>query len=269
MARVLVTGGSRGIGKAIAEEFLKRGYDTILVAKNKIDLEKTKIEFQNKYKNQTIITEAMDLREEENLHKLIDKYNEIDILVNNAGILSFGYSHEIDNTTLLNGIKLNIEAPCFLGNHYIREILNSGNSKNIKGIINVSSISGIFPHPLTTFYSPSKYFLDQYSCNMKYEINKKYKDKKINIMSLCPGSVDTDIFGDGKFTNINKYSKILKSFGLMLSTEYVARVAVKDFFKGKKRSIVGKFYKLMWYTMILFPKRIVYRLMYKGMVEEI
>ena len=90
MARVLVTGGSRGIGKAIAEEFLKRGYDTILVAKNKIDLEKTKIEFQNKYKNQTIITEAMDLREEENLHKLIDKYNEIDILVNNAGILAFG-----------------------------------------------------------------------------------------------------------------------------------------------------------------------------------
>jgi short-subunit dehydrogenase len=269
MGKVLITGGSKGIGKAMAEEFLKRKYDIILVSRNKQDLENTREELQKKYKGSVIKTETADLTKEENWNILINKYNEVDILVNNAGMVKLEYSYKIERDTLLDGIRLNVEAPCFLGNYYIKKILERENTDKMRGIINVSSIAGIFPHPLTTFYSPSKYFLDQYSCNMRYELRKNFKKRKINVMSLCPGAVDTEFTGKGKFSKLKKFCKKLFFLNLMMSPEYVAESAVKDFFKGKKRSIPGFFYKTAALAVKIFPERLSAELMYKGMVKEV
>lgn len=269
MDKVLITGGSKGIGKAMAEEFLERKYDVILAARNKQDLENTKKELQKKYKNQKIEIEAIDLTVEESWNILINKYKEVDILVNNAGMVQLGNSWEAEDKILLDGIRLNVEAPCFLGNYYIKQMLEMGNTKNIRGIINVSSVSGLFPHPLSTFYSPSKYFLDQYSCNMRYEIMKKYRNKKINVMSLCPGAVDTEFTGKTKFLKMKQICRKIGFLNLMMTPEYVAKSAVNDFFKGKKRSVPGIFYKTARIIVKIFPERLSAKLMYKGMVKEI
>ena len=268
MAKVLITGGSKGIGKAMAKEFLSRKYDVILVARNRQDLENAKKELQEKYKNQVIETEATDLTAEENWNILIKKYSETDILVNNAGMVKLGCSYETENKILLDGIRLNVEAPCFLGNYYINKMLESKNTGNIRGIINVSSVSGLFPHPLSTFYSPSKFFLDQYSCNMRYEIRKNHKDSEINVMSLCPGAVDTEFTGKTKFLEMKEFCRKFSFLNLMMTPEYVAEKAVKDFFAGKKRSIPGIFYKIARVVVKFFPEWLCVKLMYEGMVKE-
>lgn len=268
MGKVLITGGSKGIGKAMAEEFLSRKYDVILTARNKQDLENTKKELQKKYKNQIIEIEAADLISEESWDILIKKYNEIDILVNNAGMVKLGYSYETEKRILLDGIRLNVEAPCFLSNYYIKKMLEKDDTDTIRGIINVSSIAGLFPHPLTVFYSPSKYFLDQYSCNMRYEIRKNYKNSRVNVMSLCPGAVDTEFTGKAKFLKMKAFCRKFRFLNLMMSPEYVAKSAVKDFFRGRKRSVPGTFYKTAGFLVRFLPERLCAKLMYEGMVKE-
>ena len=269
MGKVLITGGSKGIGKAMTVEFLKRGYNVILTARNKQELENTKRELQEKYKNQIIEIEATDLTVEENWNVLTEKYSETDILVNNAGMVKLGRSYETENKILLDGIRLNAEAPCFLGNYYVNKMLEKENTGSIRGIINVSSVSGLFPHPLSTFYSPSKFFLDQYSCNMRYEIRRNHKNKGINVMSLCPGAVDTEFTGKEKFLEMKKLCRKYSGLNLMMSPEYVARTAVKDFFKGKKRSVPGIFYKTARVLVRFLPEQLCAKLMYEGMVKEI
>ena len=68
MGKVMITGGSRGIGKSMAKEFLKKNYDVILVARDKNQLEETKLELEHEYKNNIIYIEVMDLILNENIN---------------------------------------------------------------------------------------------------------------------------------------------------------------------------------------------------------
>ena len=93
---ILITGASSGIGKDIAIELSKRGYELILVARNNELLEEVQKEVKTK---STII--VLDLSNKENCIKLYDKIKkeDIDVLVNNAGFGEFG---EFINTSLDN-----------------------------------------------------------------------------------------------------------------------------------------------------------------------
>ena len=269
MKEVLITGGSKGIGKALAKEFLNYGYNIILVARNVEELNKTKNELQKEYKKSSIKIEVMDLALKENLYELTAKYPNIDILVNNAAMVKMGHSFQIESEEQMRGIKLNVEAPCFLSNFYIKKMLERSDNKNFIGIINVSSVSGLFAHPLTTYYSPSKYFLDQYSCNLWYELKRKIKTKNINVMSLCPGAVRTNFTGENKFLEMKKMCEKYRFLNLYLEPDYVAKSAVKDFFKNKKRSIPGKFYKLSRIIVKFLPESLIAKLVYNGIEREI
>lgn len=269
MKEVMITGASKGIGKALAKEFLNYGYNIILVARNVEELNKTKNELQKEYSKSSIKTEAMDLILKENLHELVTKYPDIDILVNNAAMVKLGHSFHIENEEQMRGIKLNVETPCFLSNFYIKKMLEKNDNKNFLGIINVSSVAGLFAHPLTNYYSPSKYFLDQYSCNLWYELKRKFKTKNINVMSLCPGAVRTDFTGENKFLKMKKSCDKFKFLNLYLEPDYVAKAAVKDFFKNKKRSVPGKFYKLSKLIIKFLPERLIAKVVYDGIEREI
>ncbi len=271
MGKVMITGGSRGIGKSMAKEFLKKNYDVILVARDKNQLEETKLELEHEYKNNIIYIEVMDLILNENINKLFQKYSDVDIVVNNAATLNLGNSFDIEDSLFVNGLKLNVEIPCIISNHYIKQMINKKiNNINMIGVINVSSISGIIPHSLTTFYSPSKFFLDQYTINMNYELKRSNNiDMKINIMSLCPGSVDTEFTGENKFLKLKKICRNFKFLNIMMTPDYVAKVAVNDFFKGKNRSIPGLLYKVTSFICKFIPNKIIYKSMYNTLKKEI
>ena len=96
--KALITGASSGIGKDIAKELSKKGYELILVARDLEKLKKLKTEIQTKAE---IV--SMDISKIENCNILHDKYKDIDILVNNAGFGDLGY---FTDTSLEKEIKM-------------------------------------------------------------------------------------------------------------------------------------------------------------------
>ena len=115
--KALVTGASSGIGRDIAKELSKKGYELILVARNKEKLEETQKELVT---NSKII--CMDLSNNESCIKLKELTGDVDVLVNNAGFGDFGSFEETDLNKELDMIKTNIMAMHILTKIYLKDM---------------------------------------------------------------------------------------------------------------------------------------------------
>ena len=96
---VLVTGGSKGIGYAIAEQMAAEGCNVILVARSLTDLESARGEILAKYPGRQVVVHAADLTADGAVEELSRKFSNVDILVNNAGAIRHGALHEVDAPT--------------------------------------------------------------------------------------------------------------------------------------------------------------------------
>ena len=234
--KALITGASSGIGRDIAKELSKKGYDLILVARNLEKLEQVK----NEIKTNTEIV-SMDVSEPENCEQLHEKFKDIDILVNNAG---FGDCGDFTKTKLEKEIKMietNIIAYHVLTKLYLKDM----KQKNSGKILNVASIAGFMPGPLMATYYSTKAYVVRLSEALREELRR---DKsKVQISILCPGPVDT---------NFNKVADV--QFALKgLSSEYVAKYAVNKFLKGKFYIVPGWKIKLAKFASKIAPNNIV------------
>lgn len=186
---VLITGATRGIGKATAIKFAKFGYDIIINYLNNDKLaENLKKELILKYSVDVTLIKA-DVTQEEEVIKLrniiYDKYKQLDILVNNVGVIS---DKEFCNRTITdfkNIIDINLTS-VFLINKYIgTEMYKS----HIGKIINVSSTNGINSYtPTTIDYDAAKAGVISMTKNLAVEFSPF-----INVNSVAPGWVDTDM----------------------------------------------------------------------------
>lgn len=208
----LITGASSGIGRDIAKELNRRGYNLILVARDEKKLEEVKKELKT-----NVETVSMDISDINNCLKLYEKYKDIDILINNAG---FGDCGDFSETKLekdISMINTNIVAYHTLMKLYLKNM----EEKNKGIILNVASIAGFMPGPLMATYYATKNYIVRISEAIKEEL--KRKKSKVQISILCPGPVNT---------NFNKVANV--EFALKgLSSEYVAKYAVKKMLKGK------------------------------------
>lgn len=234
--KALITGASSGIGRDIARELSKRGYDLIIVARNREKLEELKSDLTTKVE---IID--MDLTSEENCKKLHEQAKDIDILVNNAGLGEFGKFTETDLEKELTIIKTNITALHILTKLYLQDMIK----RNSGRILNVASIAGFMPGPLMSTYYASKAYVVRLSEAIREELNKQ--NSKVKISLLCPGPVKTN------FNNVANVKFEIKS----LTSEYVARYAVDKMLKNKFYIVPGitiklaKFFSKMTPTVIL------------------
>jgi len=223
--KALITGASSGIGKDIARILVEKGHEVILVARRKGKLEKIEKELGNKV---SII--VMDISSTYNcmdLYKKVKKEN-IDILINNAGFGLFGEFNTSSIDKELDMIDLNIKAVHTLTKLFLKDF----KKRNSGYILNVASSAAFIPGPLmATYYATKAYVL-----NLTEAIYQELKHDKSNvsISALCPGPVDTEF---------NKVANV--SFGLKSQTsDYVARYAIKNMFKGKMIIIPGLRIKL-------------------------
>ena len=234
--KALITGASSGIGRDIARELSDKGYELIIVARNIDKLNNLKKELKTK-----VEIENMDISIIDNCIKLYEKYNDIDILVNNAG---FGDCGEFTRTSLEKEIQMintNIIAYHALTKLYLPKM----QEKNGGIILNVASIAGFMPGPLMATYYSTKAYIVRLSEAIREELRRK--KSKVQISILCPGPVNT---------NFNKVADV--EFALKgLSSEYVAKYAVREMFKGEFYIVPGIKIKFAKFFAKIVPNNIV------------
>ncbi len=216
--KALITGASSGIGRDIALELSSMGYDLILVARNKKELENTAV--MCKTKTQIYVT---DLSVMDNCKELYNKFKDIDILVNNAGYGLFGMFNETDLENELNMIDLNIKSVHVLTKLYLKDMV----SKNSGRILNVASSAAFLPGPLMNTYYSTKSYVFRLTTAISEELRRMRLNVKVSV--LCPGPVDTN------FNNVAGVKFGFKS----LSSKYVASYAVRKMLKNKLVIVPG------------------------------
>lgn len=235
----LVTGASSGIGREIAIQLSKRGYDLILVARRKDRLEEIA---QTITTNCQIIT--ADLSKLDETRALYEKTKDqnITVLINSAGYGLLGDMATTDIDRELNMINLNITALHLLTKLFLRDFMK----KNKGHILNVSSSAGLMP---AGPYMATYYATKAYVTSLTHAINQELKDQdsKVVVSALCPGPVDTEF---------NAVAGV--SFGLpSITAEACARYGIRHLFRGQAIIVPGFTMKVATTMAKIVPRSII------------
>lgn len=185
---VVITGASRGLGKAIAEVFAAGGHNLFLCARNEVTLYKTVESLLTRFPGIRIKAKARDLSKREEVENfgqwLLDNGYPLDILVNNAGSFVPGSITTEPEGTLEAMMAVNL----YSAYHLTRKILPLMLEQKRGHIFNMCSIASLDAYPGGGAYSISKFALLGFSKNLRAEL----KDKGIKVTSVIPGAVYTD-----------------------------------------------------------------------------
>lgn len=243
--KALITGAGSGIGRDMAKYLASKGYDLILVGRDKQKLE----ELQNilKVNTQIIIADLSDPTRVKEVY-VMTRNEDIDILINDAGFGAFGKFYETDLNNEIDMINTNVLAVHLLTKLFLRDM----QKKNSGYILNVASLAAFGPGPLMATYYATKAYVN----NLTEAINEELRRENSNVFvcSLCPGPVDT---------NFNNVAGV--HFGVKaLASEEVAKYAIDMMFKKKVVIIPGFKMKLA-----LFGRRFISRKALRKITYEI
>lgn len=239
----LVTGASSGIGRDIARELHRRGYDLILHGRDFKRLEQLKQELGG---NTRVIAE--DLSRAEACYALYGavKDEQIDVLVNNAGFGLFGAFDKTDLDIELNMLDTNVRAVHILTKLFLRDFT----ARDSGYILNVASSAAFSPGPLMASYYAGKAYILRLTQAVSCELKKQ--GSHVYIGALCPGPVDT---------NFNSRADV--TFAVQsLPSEKVAQYAVKRMLKRNPVIVPGIFMKLTKFFVRLVPDALALRIAY-------
>jgi short-subunit dehydrogenase len=184
----VVTGASRGIGKAVAQLFALHGYDLLLCSKNEEKLLGAVEELKGAYPNVAIDAKAMDLGVKEETYLfaewVVNNAESIDVLVNNAGTFLPGNISNEEEGTLEAMIEVNLYSAYWL----TRKLLPRMIEQKSGHIFNMSSIAALQAYPNGGSYSISKFALLGFSKNLRREL----MPHGIKVTAVLPGAVYTD-----------------------------------------------------------------------------
>ena len=185
----LVTGGSRGIGRAICLALAKRGATVVACARNTAALDELASEAQKRELRGVIDPQALDVCDRAAIDALVEavssKYARIDILVNNAGITRDGLLMNMDDEQFEEVLTTNLRSAFWLTRAVSRLMVRQRYGR----IINIGSISGVMGNAGQANYAASKAGLIGFSKTVAKELGKR----KITCNVVAPGFIATDM----------------------------------------------------------------------------
>ena len=183
----LITGGSRGIGKAIALALAKEGVNVAITGRNEEKLKEVVQEIERKgVKSAYAVFDITSKTEVYGaLEKLQKDFGKIDILVNNAGVAAFGGILEMEDEKWEEIVKTNL----FGAYYVVKAVVPSMVERKTGDIINISSTAGLKGNAMTSAYSASKFGLIGMSESMMLELRKQ----NIRVTTLMPSTIASDM----------------------------------------------------------------------------
>lgn len=218
--KALITGASSGIGRDFARELSKRGYDLVLAARRVPRMEALAREVSTH-----VSVVGVDLSQEDqcyNLYRQV-RQEQMDLVVNCAGFGVFGPFAETDLKRELDLIRVNISAVHILTKLFYRDF----KERDSGYILNVASSAAFQAGPLLSSYYASKAYVLRLTQALAEELRRD--GSRVYIGALCPGPVRTE------FDSVANVRFSMKG----LSSEFVARYALRKMFAGKTIIVPG------------------------------
>ena len=188
MKNIIVTGGSRGIGRCLVENLARDGHNVIL---NYNKSEKQAKQIQNTLKEEGIILEIFkaDVSDRKQVNELvkfaIEKWGKIDVLINNAGIAKLQMFQDVKETDWDEIINTNLKSAFYMSQEVVPHMIHEKSGC----IINISSIWGLVGASCETIYSISKAGMDALTKSLAKELGPS----GIRVNSIAPGVINTEM----------------------------------------------------------------------------
>jgi short-subunit dehydrogenase len=186
--KVVITGASRGLGKAIAHLFAQNGHDLILTSRNEVALYNAVQEIMTAHDGISVKAKAFDLSKKEEAQAfgkwVLGLQVSIDILVNNAGLFDPGSVYNEPDGTLEHMMAVNL----YSAYHVTRSVIDHMIAQKSGHIFNMCSIASLKAYSNGGAYSISKYALAGFSTNLREEM----KPHGIKVTAVYPGAAYTD-----------------------------------------------------------------------------
>ncbi len=230
MKTVLITGASSGIGYEFAKIYAKKGYNLVITARRKNNLDRIKQELESFDTSICVDIIVLDLSKQNSAKELYEVVKQrgilIDTLINNAGFGVYGNFIETDIEKEIDMIELNIKSLVVLTKLFLKDMV----SRNNGTIINVASTAAFQPGPLMSVYYASKSFVLSFTEAIRNEV----RDTNVNISVLCPGPTDTEFEKSASLEESSLFTKLK-----VMKPEKVAIIGYKGINRNKSVIIPG------------------------------
>ncbi|MBO9732398.1 MAG: SDR family oxidoreductase [Chitinophaga sp.] len=225
---IVITGGSSGIGKALAVELLAHGANVAVCGRKQSALDALQLEINNKALYTFVADVSVEADCKAFIESTIAKFGKIDILVNNAGISMRALFKDLDVKVLKSLMDIN-----FWGTVYCTKFAFESILKNKGTIVGVSSIAGYRGLPARTGYSASKFAMQGFLEALRTE----NLHTGVNVMWVCPGFTSSNIRNTALDPKGEAQSETPLDEGKLMSAEAVATEIAKAIVK-RKRTLV-------------------------------
>ncbi len=184
---ILVTGGTKGIGRAVVELFAKEGFHIITCSRNENDLQKLKLDIEQRYTFSKVLYHKADLSDRKSLEKFV-KYVQglnvqIDVLVNNSGLFVPGKITEEDDETLPFMIQTNLYSAYYISKAFVKEMIKRRSGH----LFTLCSTASIIPYINGGSYCISKFAL----LGMTKVLREETKEHNVKVTAILPGATLT------------------------------------------------------------------------------